>query len=93
MMKLLYLSLLRNRCKWYCVRQQQNVADGGRYQGIVFQNDKINAADILIFGGKPYNEPIVAEGPFVMNSYAEIATAYRDFFAGAYGSINLSWLR
>lgn len=60
---------------------------------IVFQNDKINAADILIFGGKPYNEPIVAEGPFVMNSYADIATAYRDFFAGAYGSINLSWVR
>ncbi|WP_394367889.1 pirin-like C-terminal cupin domain-containing protein [Pedobacter panaciterrae] len=46
-----------------------------------------------MFGGKPYNEPIVAEGPFVMNSYADIATAYRDFFAGACGSINLSSLR
>jgi redox-sensitive bicupin YhaK (pirin superfamily) len=30
----------------------------------------------------------VAEGPFVMNSQAEIAEAYRDFFAGKYGEIH-----
>lgn len=55
---------------------------------IVFENDQINVADILIFGGKPYREPTVMEGPFVMNSYADIATAYRDFFAGSYGAID-----
>lgn len=54
---------------------------------IIFYNDQIKAADVLIFGGAPYSEPIVAEGPFVMNSQAEIAGAYRDFFAGAYGII------
>ncbi|MBB5436774.1 hypothetical protein HDC92_000438 [Pedobacter sp. AK017] len=54
---------------------------------IVFENDQINVADILIFGGQPYGEPIVMEGPFVMNRFADIATAYRDFFAGSYGTI------
>lgn len=44
--------------------------------------------DLLIFGGERYKEAIVAEGPFVMNSQAEIATAYRDFMAGKYGEIN-----
>ena len=43
--------------------------------------------NILLFGGEPYKEPVVAEGPFVMNSYAEIATAYRDFHEGKYGKI------
>lgn len=43
--------------------------------------------NILLFGGEPYKEPVVAEGPFVMNSYEEIATAYRDFHEGKYGKI------
>jgi redox-sensitive bicupin YhaK (pirin superfamily) len=29
--------------------------------------------NIIVFGGAPYTEPIVTEGPFVMNSYEEIA--------------------
>ncbi|MDL2141693.1 pirin family protein [Flavobacterium tructae] len=59
-----------------------------RTKEIIFQNDKIKTADILLFGGAPYTEPIVAEGPFVMNSYSESAAAYGDFFAGAYGNID-----
>lgn len=55
---------------------------------IVIDNPLQSAADILLFGGEPYIEPIVAEGPFVMNSWAEIADAYRDFYAGKYGAIN-----
>lgn len=55
---------------------------------IVLHNNNITAADVLVFGGEPYREPIIAEGPFVMNSSAGIATAYRDFFNGAYGTIN-----
>ncbi|WP_194778395.1 pirin family protein [Pararhodonellum marinum] len=54
---------------------------------IVFDNKLPEAADILLFGGEPYTEPIVAEGPFVMNSRVEIAEAYRDFYAGKYGNI------
>lgn len=45
-------------------------------------------ADIILFGGAPYEEPIVAEGPFVMNTRSEIADAYSGFFNGNYGKIN-----
>ncbi|RQO65370.1 pirin family protein [Pedobacter sp. KBW06] len=54
---------------------------------IVFYNDQIKVADVLVFGGSPYTEPIFAEGPFVMNSALEIASAYKDFFEGLYGTI------
>ncbi|WP_118973142.1 pirin family protein [Taibaiella koreensis] len=55
---------------------------------IVISNPQITAADVMVFGGAPYTDPIVAEGPFVMTSRAGIATAYRDFFNGEYGTIN-----
>jgi redox-sensitive bicupin YhaK (pirin superfamily) len=55
---------------------------------ISMENNSSDAVDILLFGGEPYTEPIIAEGPFVMNSQAEIADAYRDFYAGKYGEIN-----
>ena len=51
-------------------------------------NDNHEACDYLLFGGEPYLEPIVAEGPFVMNADSEIAQAYRDFHNGAYGKID-----
>ncbi|MFC6996923.1 pirin family protein [Rufibacter roseus] len=50
-------------------------------------NPQETAIDVILFGGERYAEPIVAEGPFVMNSKAEIALAYRDFFNGKYGQI------
>ncbi|MCD0488777.1 pirin family protein [Pedobacter sp. MC2016-14] len=46
--------------------------------------------DIILFGGEAYTEPIVAEGPFVMNTKEEIIGAYHDFYAGKYGEINLT---
>ena len=55
---------------------------------IEFNNPSAEAADIILFGGEPYNEPIVAQGPFVMNSALEISEAYRDFHSGKYGKIN-----
>jgi redox-sensitive bicupin YhaK (pirin superfamily) len=55
---------------------------------IFLENPNIQSADVLIFGGDPYTDPIVAEGPFVMNSSQGIAEAYRDFFDGKYGTIN-----
>lgn len=55
---------------------------------ITIGNKLQEATDIILFGGEPYIEPIVAEGPFVMNSRSEIADAYRDFYAGKYGEIN-----
>jgi redox-sensitive bicupin YhaK (pirin superfamily) len=49
-------------------------------------NDTI--VDIIIFGGEGYTEPIIAEGPFVMNSQLGIAEAYRDYANGKYGEIS-----
>ncbi len=46
-----------------------------------------NEDGILIIGhAKPFNEPIVAYGPFVMNSEEEIHEAYDDYRSGKFGS-------
>ena len=55
---------------------------------IEINNNSEAAVDIILFGGEKYAEPIVAGGPFVMNSQEEIAQAYRDFHNGKYGRIN-----
>ena len=57
---------------------------------IELKNTSENAIDIILFGGETYIEPIVAEGPFVMNTKLEIAEAYRDFLLGKYGKININ---
>jgi len=54
---------------------------------IEIKNTTQTIIDILLFGGEEYKEPVVAEGPFVMNTKAEITEAYRDFYAGKYGKI------
>jgi redox-sensitive bicupin YhaK (pirin superfamily) len=54
---------------------------------LVFRNNSVAETDILVFGGEHYSEPIVARGPFVMNSLAGIIGAYRDYVAGKYGAI------
>lgn len=74
-----------------------NGATHGNGELLVFEieGDEINLfnpgilpADIIIFGGEGYTEPIVAEGPFVMNSASGIADAYRDYNNGKYGTID-----
>ncbi|MEU8004240.1 pirin family protein [Catellatospora sp. NPDC049111] len=42
---------------------------------------------ILLFSGRPIGEPVVAAGPFVMNTRAEIEQAHRAFRNGAFGTI------
>jgi quercetin 2,3-dioxygenase len=42
---------------------------------------------ILILGhALPFNEPMVAQGPFVMNSQEEINQAYKDYQEGKFGT-------
>ena len=57
---------------------------------IEISNDSETAIDIILFGGEKYTEPIVAGGPFVMNTQLEIAQAYKDFHAGKYGEIRFA---
>jgi redox-sensitive bicupin YhaK (pirin superfamily) len=39
---------------------------------------------LLIMGGEPLNQPIAAQGPFVMNTFAEIQKANSDYRAGKF---------
>ncbi|SAK57181.1 Pirin-like protein [Caballeronia temeraria] len=48
--------------------------------------DAIGDATVLLLSGKPIDEPVVAYGPFVMNSDDEIHQAVRDFNSGRFGT-------
>jgi redox-sensitive bicupin YhaK (pirin superfamily) len=59
---------------------------------VEFNNDgeelqvKASEDSILLFGhAVPFNEPVVAQGPFVMNSESEIRQAYQDYQQGKFG--------
>jgi redox-sensitive bicupin YhaK (pirin superfamily) len=51
------------------------------------QESRSPALDVLVIGGRPIREPLAWAGPFVMNTKAEVMTAFEDFQAGRLGTI------
>ena len=45
-----------------------------------------NENRLILFAGEPLKEPVVAYGPFVMNTEEEIHQAYRDYQEGKFGN-------
>ncbi len=45
------------------------------------------ALEVLVLGGQPIREPVAWAGPFVMNTRAEVITAFEDYQAGRLGRI------
>jgi hypothetical protein len=48
--------------------------------------EAVTEATIIFGHAKPYHEPVVAQGPFVMNTKEEIMQAYNDYNSGKFGS-------
>lgn len=53
--------------------------------GEEFTIEATDDAVVLILSGEPINEPIAAQGPFVMNTRSEIIQAISDFNMGKFG--------
>ncbi len=56
-------------------------------KGAGFVVEAGNDARVLVLGGAPIREPVVGQGPFVMNTRAEIAQAIDDFRRGKFGTL------
>jgi redox-sensitive bicupin YhaK (pirin superfamily) len=55
--------------------------------GSDFTLEAAGEASVLVLSGEPINEPVVMQGPFVMNTVGEIKQAMLDFQRGRYGTI------
>ena len=77
----------------YCYEGAITVAGealGRRRLGVLGDGDGValtaddDGARVLLIAGRPFGEPIVRYGPFVMNSEQEIRDAISDFRAGRF---------
>ena len=56
-------------------------------RGAERQESRHAGLEVLVLGGRPIREPVVAYGPFVMNSKTEIAQAFEDYRRGVIGPV------
>jgi len=56
--------------------------------GEAVQLEANNEVTLLWLSGEPINEPVVGQGPFVMNTEAEIQQAFADYRSGRFGRIS-----
>lgn len=59
-----------------------------RDQGGSVSLDAAEDTQVLVLSGEPLGEPVVAHGPFVMNTRAEISEAIRDYQRGDMGQLS-----
>jgi len=71
-----------------------NGTEAGEHQLVLFENegtdvhlDSVEGAHLLVLAGTPLGEPVVARGPFVMNTIEEIQQAHQDYARGAFGHL------
>lgn len=57
-------------------------------QGEKFKMEAIENSVVLILSGQPLHEPIMAHGPFVMNTRQEIWDAFHDYNSGKFGYLD-----
>jgi len=55
--------------------------------GETFEIEATDDAIVLVLSGEPINEPIAAQGPFVMNTREELIEAFNDFNQGKFGHL------
>ena len=65
----------------------------GSGDSISLQADDDSSLDVLLLGGQPIGEPVVAYGPFVMNSENEIRQAFDDYQQGRLGTVPVGGIR
>lgn len=57
-------------------------------EGESFVVEAMEDAVVLVLSGEPINEPIAAQGPFVMNNKAELKQAIEDYNLGKFGYLD-----
>ncbi len=55
------------------------------FEGEELRIKAIEDSRVIVGHGKPFGEPVVAHGPFVMNTTQEIYQAFEDYQAGKFG--------